>query len=169
MPGFSTRLDYTLTEPTSRTRRADEPQRTWYGAFMPILKGTFEVKMNPEPPYFEGEGVTLARATFDKKFAGPLQATSVVQFLSVRAGGHAAYVAMERIEGSLEGRSGSFVVMHKALASPSDRSLSIDIVPETGTGALAGISGSMQIDIVEKQHFYTLDYALPPDDGSSAA
>ncbi|MEN9581876.1 MAG: hypothetical protein RJA70_4885 [Pseudomonadota bacterium] len=128
---------------------------------MPTAKGPFNVKMNPEPPYFEGEGVTLARATFDKEFHGPLSATSLVQFLSVRAGEHAAYVALERIEGSIDGRQGSFVVMHKALASATEKSLVIEIVPGTGTGDLAGITGTMQIEVVNKEHAYTLDYTLP--------
>jgi Protein of unknown function (DUF3224) len=129
---------------------------------MPTAQGTFDVKMNPEPPYYEGAGVTLARATFNKTFHGELSGTSLVQFLSVRAGEHAAYVALERIEGTLGGMAGSFVVTHKALASVEAKSLVIEIVPGTGTGALAGIAGTMLIDIVDKQHFYTVEYSLPP-------
>lgn len=136
---------------------------------MPAAKGTFDVKMNPEPPYFEGEGVTLARATFDKRFHGPLTATSQVQFLSVRAGDHAAYVALERIEGSLDGRAGSFVVTHKATAAGTAPSLAIEIVPGTGRGALEGITGTMQIEIIEKQHVYTIAYELPEGSGLGAS
>ncbi|MFN0247290.1 MAG: DUF3224 domain-containing protein [Kofleriaceae bacterium] len=129
---------------------------------MPTAKGKFDVKMNPEPPYFEGSGVTLARATFDKIFHGALSGKGLVQFLSVRAGEHAAYVAMERIEGTLDGKTGSFVVTHKALASAEAKSLVIEIVPGTGTEGLAGISGTMHVDIVDKQHLYTIEYSLPP-------
>lgn len=128
---------------------------------MPIATGPFDVKMNPEPPYFEGDGVVLARATFDKRFHGALDATSLVQFLSVRAGTSGAYVALERIEGTLDGRAGSFVVTHTAKASATGRTLAIEIVAGTGTGALAGITGTMRIDIVDKQHSYTVDYTLP--------
>jgi Protein of unknown function (DUF3224) len=128
---------------------------------MPLAHGSFDVKMNPEPPYFEADGVTLARATFDKTFHGPLSATSQVQFLSVRANEHAAYVALERIVGSLDGRVGSFVVTHRAVASAKARSLEIEIVPGTGTGALHGLTGKMVIDIVDGKHLYTVDYTLP--------
>jgi hypothetical protein len=79
----------------------------------------------------------------------------------VRAGEHAAYVALERIDGTLDGKAGSFVVTHRALASASGQSLSIEIVPGTGTGALAGITGTMHIEIVDKKHLYTVDYMLP--------
>lgn len=128
---------------------------------MNTVRGSFDVKMTPEPPYHEADGVTLARATFDKTFHGPLSATGSVQFLSVRAGSNAAYVALEHIQGAIEGRRGSFVALHKALASSSGRSLTIEIVPGTGTGELSDITGSLEIDIVDGKHFYTLHFALP--------
>lgn len=128
---------------------------------MTTVHGTFDVKMNPEPPYFEQDGVTLARATFDKTFHGPLSAKGTVQFLAVRAGTNAAYVALERIEGTLEGRQGSFVATHKAVASSSGRSLSIEIVPGTGTGQLSGLEGTIEVDIVDGKHFYTMHFVLP--------
>ncbi|MBL8715585.1 MAG: DUF3224 domain-containing protein [Myxococcales bacterium] len=128
---------------------------------MSTAQGTFDVTMRAEPPYSDRDGVTLARATFDKTFHGPLAATSEVQFLSVRAGEHAAYVALERIDGTLEGRAGSFVVTHLARASKEAKTLSIEIVAGTGTGDLVGIEGTMEIQIVEKQHRYTVTYTLP--------
>lgn len=128
---------------------------------MTTVKGSFDVKMNPEPPYFEGDGVVLARATFDKTFHGPLSATGLVQFLSVRAGDVAAYVALERIDGTLDGKRGSFVVTHKAQASPSGNALTIEVVAGTATGELKGLTGTIQIEIIDKKHFYTFDYALP--------
>ncbi len=132
-----------------------------YATFMNTVHGSFDVKMNPEPPYHEANGVTLARATFDKTFHGPLSAKGSVQFLSVRAGANAAYVALEHIEGTLDGRRGSFVALHKALASSTDRSLTVEIVPGTGAGDLSGITGSVEIDVVDGKHFYTLHFALP--------
>lgn len=128
---------------------------------MITIKGTFDVTMHAEPPYFEEDGVTLARATFDKTFYGPLSAQGVVQFLSVRAGANAAYVALERIEGTLQGRHGSFVATHKAQASSTGKSLTIEIVPGTGTAELRGIEGTMDIEIVEGKHLYTLHFTLP--------
>ena len=128
---------------------------------MPTVHGTFDVTMHPEPPYSERDGVTLARAVFDKTFHGPLTATGRVEFLSVRAGENAAYVALERIEGTLDGRAGSFVVTHRALASRAAKTLQIEVVPGTGTGALAGLEGTIDVEIVEKKHHYTMTYALP--------
>lgn len=128
---------------------------------MHTARGTFYVTMHPEPPYSDRDGVVLARAVFDKTFRGALAATGRVEFLSVRAGEHAAYVALERIEGTLDGRAGSFVVTHRARASSQGRSLEIDVVAGTGTGALVGLEGTIAIDIVDKVHHYTMTYSLP--------
>jgi Protein of unknown function (DUF3224) len=128
---------------------------------MRTVRGEFDVTMHAEPPYFDRDGVTLARATFDKTFHGPLSATGSVQFLSVRAGTNAAYVAIERIEGTLEGRRGSFVVTHKATASSSAMSLTVEIVSGTGTEELQGLEGTIDIEIVDGKHYYTMHYELP--------
>jgi Protein of unknown function (DUF3224) len=127
---------------------------------MPVVQGTFEVTMNPEPPSFEGDGVTIARATFDKTFSGPLAAIGRVEFVSVRAGGVAAYVALERIAGTLEGRAGSFVVAHQARADASGQSLTVDVVSGTGRGELTGLRGALSIAIVDRVHHYTFDYSF---------
>ncbi len=127
------------------------------------VTGTFEISMKAEPPYDTVDGVNLGRASFDKRFSGPLQATSVVQMLSARTPveNSAGYVAVERIVGMLEGRSGSFVVLQTGLMNRGEQSLTITIVPDSGTGELAGISGKMNIRIVDRQHHYELEYALP--------
>lgn len=119
--------------------------------------------MNPEPPLFEQGGLTVARATFDKRFSGPLDATSVVWFTSVRTPDptSAAYVAIERIAGTLDGRAGSFVVTHHATSTGDGRSLEIGIVAGSGTDALAGIAGRMTIRIEDGRHEYEIDYTLP--------
>lgn len=129
-----------------------------------IAKGTFEVQAQFEPPYEEVDQVVLVRASFDKRFAGPLDASGKVQMLAARTAveGSAGYVAMERIVGTLDGRSGSFVVMHVGRMNGGDRSLSIYIVADSGTGELAGISGTMNIRIEDGKHFYELDYHLQP-------
>lgn len=127
-----------------------------------IAKGTFEVKMSGEPPYDVVDGVSLSRASFDKQFTGPLQAESHVQMLAARTSVEtsAGYVAVERITGTLEGRSGSFVTLHMGMMNGGTNDLRVMIVPDSGTGQLAGITGTMQIDIVEGQHRYTVDYSL---------
>lgn len=126
------------------------------------IKNTFEITMQAEPPYNEVAGVTLSRATFCKTFSGPLQATSTVHMLAARTPqpASAGYVALERIVGTLEGRTGSFVVVHLGLMAGGERSLKVHIVPDSGTEGLQGISGHMDIQIVEGQHFYELDYVI---------
>jgi hypothetical protein len=125
--------------------------------------GTFDVTAHHEPPYASADGVSLGRSRFDKRFHGPLSATSEVQMIGVRTPSPAdmAYVAVERIEGTLDGRAGSFVVLHLAQIRAGARSLELVIAPGTGTGALAGIDGRMQIRIEGGQHFYEIEYALP--------
>lgn len=124
--------------------------------------GTFEVKMTGEPPYDERGGVTLGRASFAKTFSGPLVATSTVQMLAARGpiANSAGYVALERIVGELDGRAGSFVVVHMGLMNRGQQSLTIHIVPDSGTDGLAAIAGTMDIQIVSGQHNYTIDYTI---------
>lgn len=127
------------------------------------VRGSFEVKMTGEPPFEVVEGVSLSRASFDKVFSGPLSGTSKVSMLAARTPieSSAAYVAIERITASLEGKSGSFVVLHTATMNRGARSLAIVIAPDSGTGALAGIEGRMDIEIEGGQHHYSLEYTLP--------
>lgn len=123
-------------------------------------RGTFEITMQAEPPYDVEGGVALGRATFDKRFSGALTAESRVQMLSCLDGARkaGAYVAMERIRGTLEGKTGSFVVAHLGERTEQSQSLTVLIAPGSGTGELAGIRGRMQIEIVEGQHFYEIDW-----------
>lgn len=129
---------------------------------MTTIQGSFEVKATAEPPHDIVEGVAIGRMFFDKKFSGPLTATSRVEMLSARGTipNSAGYVAIERITGTVDGRSGTFVVLHLGLMNRGAPSLDITVVPDSGTGELAGIRGSMRIDIKEAKHFYTLDYEL---------
>ncbi len=131
---------------------------------MTTIQGSFEVKATAEPPHDIVDGVALGRMFFDKQFSGPLTATSRVEMLSARGTvpSSAGYVAIERSRGSVEGRSGTFVVLHLGLMNRGTPSLDITIVPDSGTGELVGIRGSMRIDIKEGKHFYSLDYELAP-------
>ena len=128
-----------------------------------LARGTFEITMQGEPPYDEVAGVTLGRAQFDKQFTGDLVASSRVHMLAARTTveNSAGYVALERIVGTLDGKHGSYVVMHTGLMTRGERSLTITIVPDSGTGALVGIGGTMDIQIVEGKHHYTVDFTLP--------
>jgi len=125
--------------------------------------GTFTIKMTPDAPYDESDGITLGRVRFDKVFSGPLTATSVVHMTAARTAiaDSASYVAVEKIVGTLDGKQGSFVVTHTGHMVRGAQTLTITIVADSGTGALVGISGTMDIQIVDGVHHYTLDHRLP--------
>jgi len=128
-----------------------------------IAKGTFDVTLHPEPPYDDAGGVTLARVRVDKTFtSGPLEATSTVDMFGARTKipTSAGYVAIERIRGALDGKRGTFVMQHSGSMHGGAMSLTVTIVPDSGTEDLVGIRGSMKIDIKDKQHFYELDYSF---------
>ncbi len=124
--------------------------------------GTFEVKLNPQAPDDEVGDPTVGRMSIDKQFHGDLEATSVGQMLAVRTDveGSAGYVAMERVTGTLHGRSGSFTLQHSGTMTRGAQQLSVTVVPDSGTEELVGLAGKMTIDIVDGKHFYGFDYTL---------
>lgn len=99
----------------------------------------------------------------DKHYFGDLAATGKGEMLTAMTDttGSAAYVAMERVTGTLYGKSGSFVIAHSGTMRGDESQLAVNIVPDSGTGQLAGISGSMSFKRVERDHVYQLDYVLP--------
>jgi len=123
-------------------------------------KGEFDVERSNEPGLDLGGGASAGRYRFDKRFHGELDASSVVHMLAVGTDvpGSAAYVAVERIAGTLQGRTGSFSLLHTGVMNRGAASLSLSIVPDSGTDGLRGISGRMAIDITGGKHYYTLDY-----------
>jgi len=125
-------------------------------------KGTFEIKMTAEPPYSTDDGITLGRVSFAKQFAGDLTGTSEVQMLAARTPipSSAGYVAIERVVGTLAGRSGTFVMQHSGRMQRGTQTLTITVVPDSGTGELAGLDGTFAIDVVEGKHHYSFDYTL---------
>jgi hypothetical protein len=125
--------------------------------------GTFEVKLAPQPAATGIEQANLGRMTIDKQFQGDLQATSLGEMLSAmgQVQGSAGYVAIERVTGSLHGKQGSFVLQHHGIMNRGVPQLSVVVVPDSGTEALAGLTGSLQIKIEQGQHFYVFDYELP--------
>ena len=124
--------------------------------------GTFEITIHQQPPYDTADGITLGRTTIDKRFAGDLDATSTVEMLSAGTPvkGSAAYVAIERVVGTLHGRAGSFVLQHSGTMTRGEPSMLVTVVADSGTRALTGITGRMKIDIAGGKHSYTFDYAL---------
>jgi hypothetical protein len=126
-------------------------------------KGSFTVEMKPQSEPDAAEGVNLGRMSLDKRFEGDLVAAGRGEMLTALTPieGSAGYVAIERVTGTLHGRSGSFVFQHTGTMNRGARQLSITVVPDSGTGALAGLSGVFKLNLVEGQHFYEFEYSLP--------
>ena len=127
-------------------------------------KGSFDVTLSPLDPDDKDEGSTLGRYALDKRYHGPLDAVAKGQMLAARSvtvASSAAYGAVERVTGTLDGRRGSFALVHRGLMSGGKQELVITIVPDTGSGELAGITGTLAITIVDGKHYYELAYTLP--------
>jgi hypothetical protein len=127
-----------------------------------VAKGTFTVQMKPDGEPVTADKVSLGRMSLSKTFAGDLAGTSEGRMLTSMTGveGSAGYVAIERVTGTLHGKKGSFVLQHSGTMNRGEQSLSITIVPDSGTGELAGISGTFRLRIANKTHFYELEYQL---------
>lgn len=125
-------------------------------------KGTFEVKLAPQADEQVGDP-SVGRMSLDKVFSGGLEAVGRGQMLAVRTGveNSAGYVAMERVAGKLDGREGSFALQHSGTMTRGAMQLSITVVPDSGTGQLAGIAGKMTINVAGGQHSYEFEYTLP--------
>jgi hypothetical protein len=121
--------------------------------------GTFEVKLTPQTTDAPG----LGRMAIDKQFHGDLEAVSKGEMLSAMSEvkGSAGYVAMERVTGRLGERAGSFVLQHSGSMNRGAASLSVTVVPDSGTGQLAGLSGKMAIVVEGGKHSYEFEYTLP--------
>ena len=124
--------------------------------------GTFDVKMNPKD---QGPEAVAGGMTIDKQFQGDLEGTSKGQMLmagSESEKGSAGYVAIEKVTGTLSGRSGSFYLQHNATMNRGVGELNIVVIPDTGTDQLTGLSGKMNIIIAGGgKHSYEFDYDLP--------
>lgn len=124
--------------------------------------GPFEVKMIPQAPDDDApESAAVGRMVLDKKYHGDLEATSRGQMLAVQTvQGSAGYVAMEKVTGTLHGREGTFVLQHSGTMTRGTPRLTISVVPDSGTGQLVGLAGTMDIIIADGKHSYELLYQL---------
>jgi hypothetical protein len=131
-------------------------------AAMTLVNGTFDVTSTPHAPSDSEPGAELGRVTFHKQFHGGLEAASVVEMLSATTdvNGSAAYVALERVKGTLDGRTGSFVLVHTGTMRRGHANLAISVVPDSATSELKGLTGKMMIEIVEGKHLYSFDYSF---------
>lgn len=125
--------------------------------------GTFDVKLSPQTPAPGIEQANLGRLTIDKQFHGDLEGSSLGEMLSAmgHVQGSAGYVAIERVTGVLHGKRGSFLLQHHGLMDRGAPQLSVTVVPDSGTEALTGLSGSFDIQIEHGKHRYVFDFTLP--------
>jgi hypothetical protein len=142
---------------------AATPANERSSAMKRTAKGAFEVKVAPITQTEHAGGTTLGRFSLAKTFDGDLEATGAGEMLTAgtSVAGSAGYVAIERIEGTLGGLTGSFVLQHLGSMAHGEQTLTITVVPDSGTGELAGLEGKLQIDIEGKAHFYSFEYSLP--------
>jgi hypothetical protein len=124
--------------------------------------GTFDVKLTPQAA--EDGDAGLGRMAIDKQFHGDLEGTSKGFMLSSAATvvkGSGGYVAMEHVTATLKGRTGSFVLQHSGTMTRGAPHLSVTVVPDSGTGQLEGLTGTMTIKIEQGKHSYDFEYTLP--------
>jgi hypothetical protein len=128
-----------------------------------MISGRFDVELTPLECSLHGQGGNaLGRMAIKKTYQGELSAAGAGEMLSARTGtqGSAGYVAIEDVSGSLAGKSGSFVLQHFGTMAGGRNSLRLEVVPGSGTGELAGLSGNMAIRIEAGQHYYDFDFQL---------
>jgi uncharacterized protein DUF3224 len=125
--------------------------------------GTFQVTLKPETSDDKSEGLALGRMSISKQFHGDLEGTSEGEMLTAGSGGvkgSGAYVAIERVSGTLHGRNGTFILQHRGTMTRGAAELTITVVPDSGTAQLAGLAGKMDIKINEGKHSYDFEYTL---------
>ena len=125
--------------------------------------GTFEVKLAPVGNDSTAEGPNLARMSMDKTFAGDFDGVGKGEMITaagLAVKESAAYSAVERLTGALHGKQGSFALQHTGIMNRGKPSLTITVVPDSGTGALTGLTGKMDIIIEGKAHKYVFEYSI---------
>ena len=125
------------------------------------ISGEFSVSMTARDA--QAESPAIGRMLLDKRYHGALEARAYGQMLATHGSvaGSAAYVALETVTGTLQGREGSFALVHHGEMDRGQPMLVIGVVPDSGTGALAGLVGSMRIRVEGHQHFYDFEFTLP--------
>lgn len=150
-----------LAAPARAQTRSPSPSPAQKGAAISgRAAGAFDVNLTPAP---EDKESGVGRMTAAKQYHGDLEGTGSGEMLSFLSAvqGSGAYVAIERVSGTLRGRTGSFMLHHVGVMTRGAPSLNIAVVPDSGTGQLAGIAGKMQIIIAGGKHSYDFEYTLP--------
>ena len=130
---------------------------------MPSISGTFKVQLQALEAYpAPSDGTQIGRMSIDKEFFGDLTATSQGEMLSMRSpvAGSAGYVAMEKVSGRLADKTGSFGLQHFGTMQAGNSRLILEVVPDSGTEELVGLSGTMQIRMEDGAHIYDFSYEL---------
>jgi hypothetical protein len=124
-------------------------------------KGTFEVKMTPLEDKTLEAGI--GRMNDDKQLHGDIEGTGKSQMLYAYGDKKesGAYVAIEKISGTLNGRKGTFILYHAGSMTAAGQEMNIYVVPDSGTDELTGISGKFNIIITDGKHSYDFEYTLP--------
>ena len=126
-------------------------------------KGEFDVKLKPLDAFTKGRnGINLGRMSIDKTFRGDLVGKSAGEMLSAMTNvkGSAGYVAIEQVNGTLQGKSGAFVLQHYGIMNRGKDRLVLEVVPDSGSGLLENLAGKMLIIIEDGKHYYEFDYTL---------
>lgn len=129
----------------------------------PTAAGSFDISLTPLTLDQPGDDSARGRLRLDKRFHGGLDADGAGEMLTGMGAvaGSAAYVAIERISGTLDGRSGSFLVVHRGVMNRGASELRVNIVPDSGTGELSGIAGEMTLIGGGGRHDYRIDATVP--------
>ena len=125
--------------------------------------GTFDVNIAPLALSESAPTDTRGRMSINKQFHGDLEATSIGEMLTAATAtsGSAAYAAIEIVSGKLNGRSGSFALQHTGIMNRGVPNLVITVVPDSGTGELLGLSGTLTITVADGKHSWDFAYVLP--------
>ncbi len=128
-----------------------------------MATGQFDVRMTPTGDADATDGTALGQSALNKTYHGDLDASAQGQMLTAitQTRGSAVYVAIERVDGVLHGRRGTFCLAHYGRMARGEQQQRIEIVPDSGTGELAGIAGWLVIRIADGVHHYELTYTLP--------
>lgn len=126
-------------------------------------RGTFDVKVLPQTMALAVEGSRLSRLSLDKQYHGDLDATAFGEMLAAGSSEKtsAGYVAVEEVKGTLNGRRGSFALQHSGTMTRGVGTLTITVVPDSGTEELVGLTGTLTIIVADGKHSYAFEYSLP--------
>jgi hypothetical protein len=152
--------------PSFAQAQAPNPGTVQKGAMVTTMhaRGPFDVKLTPQPTSDATEGSPLGRMSIDKQYHGDLDATAKGEMLSAMTAvrGSGVYVALEKVSGTLGGKTGTFLLHHTGvMARGTPPQLSITVVTDSGTGQLEGLAGTMKIDIApDGKHSYDFEYTI---------